>query len=110
MPFRNYVLTLNGSAQQLSGVFSAAEKESSPDGPGVIGYSLQPSSSNANPTWLGSTGVAANAAAVRLSSATAGIPPAPYVREYAGGFPIKLGDLWVLGTNGEKLLIGIDIE
>lgn len=110
MPLRQYVLTLSGSAQQLSTVFAAAEKESNPDGPAIIGYTLQPSSSNANPIWLGSSAVAANVAAVRLSSATAGVPPAPYVREFSGSFPVKLGDLWALGTNGEKLHIGIDVE
>lgn len=110
MSFRQYVLTLSGSAQQLSTVFSAAEKESNPNGPALVGLSLQPSSSNANPIWVGSTGVAANAAAIRLSSATAGVPPAPWLRELSGSYPFNLGDYWVIGTNGEKLLIGADVE
>lgn len=114
MAFRHYTLTLNGSIQQLSGVFSAGEKESSPAGPAIIGLSLQPNSSNANPVWVGGAAVAANSAAIRLSSATGpgatGIPPAPWLRELSGSFPFKLGDYYVIGTNGEKLHIGIDVE
>jgi hypothetical protein len=110
MPFRQYVLTLSGSAQQLSTVFAAAEKESNADGPAIIGLSLQPSSSNANPVYVGSSAVAANVHAVRLSSATSGVPPAPWLREYAGSLPIKLGDYYAIGTSGEKLHIGIDVE
>jgi hypothetical protein len=45
-----------------------------------------------------------------LSSATTGVPPAPWLRELSGSYPFSLGDYWVLGTNGEKLHIGIDIE
>jgi hypothetical protein len=109
MPYRHYVLTLSGSAQQLSTVFSAAEKETNPKGPSISALSLQPSSSNANAIWIGSSAVAANAAAVRLSSALAGEPPAPWYKENSGGV-VSLSDYYVLGTAGEKLLIGIDVE
>lgn len=110
MPFRQYVLTLSGSAQQLSTVFAAAEKETNPHGPSVAALSVQPNSSNANPVLLGSSAVAAGAYAVRLSSALAGEPPAPWIKEQAAGGVVRLGDYWVLGTNGEKVHIGIDVE
>lgn len=109
MPFKQFVHTLNGSAQQLSTVFSAADKQATNKGPSIISLTLQPNSSNADKVWVGSSAVSTQAYAFRMEAAAAGIPPAPFVLELGQG-QVSLDDLYVIGANGEKVHVGIFVE
>jgi hypothetical protein len=107
--FADYVLTIPaGGVAQLSSVFPAVTgglKEGAHDW-AIQSLTLQPDGGNSNPMYFGAgSGVSASAYAFRLEKATSTIPPAPFVWELSGS--LKLSDLWVFGTAGEKLTIGM---
>lgn len=131
MPSIDYTLTLNGAAQQLiTAVPAATGGHGVPlavDGPVVGGaydvpfrtLSLQPDAANAGVIYVAGAGSGMNAGSgsgvssskygFRLEVPVSSIPAPPYILgEYPSG-PIKLSDIWVIGTNGDKLhIFGIE--
>src|SRR5258706_9711876 len=99
------VLTLTGAAQQLHPAVGVLLQDDR-----ALWLSLQPDTANANPVYIGNsaTTTAANSF-VRLEAATATVPPAPWqISETIPGqsvtsVALRLSDLYVFGTNGEKL-------
>lgn len=95
----HYVLTLSGSAQALSSA------SGSPPDRAVRTVSLQPGASNAAAVYVGDADVSDSDYGVRLEAASGGVPPAPFMlgetQSQVGHF--KLSDLYVLGSNTEKL-------
>jgi hypothetical protein len=98
---RHHVLTLTGSAQRLSTVTGA-------ELPKIRTVSIQPAGANANPSYIGASGVSSTDYGVRMEAGAAGVPPAPFVLgEFANGWA-SLDDFYVIGTNTEKLHILVD--
>lgn len=102
MSARDYTLTLTGVAQRLSSVLTNTER----GGPQDEAYRiimLQPDKANTNDVFVGaSSSVSSSVYGIRLD-ATDTLPPVE-LGHYDTG-PIKLSDLWVFGTNNEKLHI-----
>jgi len=104
---RHYVLTLNGAAQQLSSALGGDEDRQ------LSAVWLSPRGSNANLIFIGgSATLTSTNYGVRLEIPVSSVPQAPFnPGEFAGGSlerfrsPIKMGNFWVLGTNGEFLHI-----
>lgn len=99
---RHHVLTLDGTVQRLDSVVGARPG-------GIRTISLQPNGGNTGPVYVGSTSSVSNSDyGVRLEAAVSTIPPAPFV---LGEFPTGwagLAEVYVKGTNGEKLHLLID--
>lgn len=99
-------LTLNAAAQRLSDIYGAGTPVG---GAADISYSqvfLQPDGGNANPIFIGDDNtVSSTNYGMRLEKASAGVPPAPFTLGpfEAGG--VKLSQIWVIGTNTEKLRV-----
>lgn len=102
---KDYTLTLNGSIQRLS----TALADQNLDIP-FESLHLQPDGANANPIYVGSsTSITASSYGVRLPAASGGVPPAPYIFEHPGEGRLRLSQLFVFGTNAEKLhILGIE--
>ena len=109
--FRQHQLTLNGSVQQLSTavqtdatIVVTASREWDP----VASYiDLQADDGNSNPVYIGyDNTVSAGNHGVRIPTPSAGVPSPPYRIEG----PIQLRDIWVIGTNNEKLNIAVTIK
>jgi len=103
---KDYTLTLNGSAQQLSTVLSNAARDDIP----WQQLHIQPDAANANPVYVGTAStVSSSSHGVRLPAASGGVPPAPYIFEAVGQGQLRLSALYVLGTNAEKLhILGVE--
>jgi hypothetical protein len=85
------VLTLSGSAQALT----LPQK--------VRWVSLQPGAANANPVYIGGEGVSSTDYGTRIPVSSGSVPPPPHViAEFSDG-TTQLSDIYVLGTNTEKL-------
>lgn len=70
--------------------------------------SLQPNGANAGQVFVGDAAVTSSVFGVRLEAGAAGVPPAPFVLgEFTTGW-LKMADLWVKGSNTEKLHILVD--
>lgn len=102
---KSYVLTLNGSAQQLSAVFAGTPWAEAVNEPSLTFASLQPDTANTNIIKVGSDSAVATTYGFRLEAPAATIPPAPLQFENMKDQMLKLSDLWVIGTNNEKLRI-----
>lgn len=102
---KDYTLTLNGSAQQLS----SALANPALDLP-FQSLHLQPDGANANPIYVGtSASVSSSSHGVRLPAGASGVPPAPYIFEFSGEGRLRLSSFYVLGTNAEKLhILGVE--
>ena len=101
MAFRHYSLTLNGAIQRLS----TALANTAVGGPQDEGYrflSLQPGKANTNDIFVGGSTVSATDYGMRLDP---GDTAAPIELGSHDGGPIKLSDLYVIGTNAERLHI-----
>ena len=98
MAVAQYVLTLTGSAQALSAATNATTAT-------VRTVSLQPGVANANPIYIGDANVSSSAYGIRLPAPVASEPPAPVIlgetQSQHGHF--KLADVYVIGTNTEKV-------
>lgn len=103
---KDFTLTLNGSAQQLSGVLANADRDNIP----WQQLHIQPDSLNANPIYVGTTsGVSSSSHGVRLPAPAGGVAPAPYIFEAVGQQQLRLSAIYVIGTNGEKLhILGVE--
>lgn len=107
MAFESYGITLNGGLQRLSGlVYGATQAAAEQDVP-CLAIILQPRGSNANAIYVGGSALTgATDCAFRLEAATGGVPPAPFVIELADR-RLRLGDIYVIGTNTEGLNVGL---
>lgn len=94
----HFVVTLTGAAQRLATEIPLIDA----DVP-VRVFSLQPGAANANPVYLGASGVSATDYGVRMPAAAAGVPPAPFLLGEFDDGTLNLGDLYVIGTADEKL-------
>lgn len=104
--YRHYTLVLDGTAQRLSSVLGGTGDARQDKHFLLMSVSLQPDAGNANPVFVGGGGVTAADHAVRLEVPDGGVPPAPYLFEFSRP-ALHLSDLWVIGTAGETLRIGI---
>jgi hypothetical protein len=101
-PIRQYQLTLNASAQRLSTVIAAGggAGDAIDGNPLCEWIDLQADDGNSNPIFVGAdSGVSAANHGVRIPTPASGVPSPPYRTEG----PKRLGDVWVIGTNNEKL-------
>lgn len=103
--FKQLVLTLDATSQRLSDAFG--------DGVGVINaakdipcttLTLQSLKTNTNDILIGDSSLTAALHAFRID-ATDTQPP--LILTSVEGAPLKVSDLFALGTAGEKLLIGM---
>ena len=108
---RSYSLTLNGVAQRLSQVYASGAANAQPSAADDIPFrqvSLQPDPAAAAVIYIAGSNVGASisssnhGASLDPTQATAGD------RLSLGPFesgPVKLSDLWVLGTNNERVMV-----
>lgn len=106
MTSKHYVLTLNGSAQQLSSVLGGDADDAK------AAIWIQPRGTNVNLIYVGtSNSVTSTNYGIRLEVPVSGVPQAPFnFGEFAGNLelfrsPLKMSQFWVFGTNGEFLHI-----
>lgn len=100
----DYTLTLSGVAQPLSSVL-ANPAIGGPDDEPRVSLFLQPDGGNGNPVFVGgSSAVSSTLFGVRLAIGAAGVPPDALKLEPAMS-PIRLSDIWVIGTAAQKLHI-----
>lgn len=93
-------VTLDGTTQQLSTLLSAAN--GLPASNTCVGaVFVQSAKANANPTYIGKSGVTG------ATDATAYVDPAGAISLDGGGTCINLNSIYVIGTNGEKLHVSI---
>jgi hypothetical protein len=102
-PSRHFQLTLDGTAQQLTDAVPAGMSGDSFDGDPYCQFiDLSADDGNSNPIYKGSDNlVSAAVHGVRIPTPTTGVPDPPY--RISG--PVHFSEVWVLGTNTEKLNI-----
>lgn len=106
MAVAHYVLTLSGSAQALSTITGATTRP-------IRTVTLQPGTANTNPVYVGASTLTSSDYGVRLEAPETSIPPAPLILADTQGLVghFKLSDVYVLGTNNEKLhLLVVSID
>lgn len=98
MAVSQHVLTLTGSAQALSTASGASTAT-------IRTVSIQPGTANTNPVYIGDANVTSSAYGIRLPAPVSSEPPAPVIlgetQSQVGHF--KLSDVYVSGTNAEKV-------
>ena len=100
MGLRHYVLTLSGAAQQLSSVLPVTQRGGAQD-EALRFLTLQPGKANTNDVFVGATSaVSSSVYGMRLDPTDTQAPTELGTHD-AG--PIKLSDVWVIGTADEKL-------
>lgn len=106
---KTFVLTLEtGVAKHLSDLLIGAERDSQ-----RACLWMQPRATNTQPIYLSDdNSVSSTDYGVRLEAPLAGIPPAPFnpgefviAAGYGAKSPIKLSNLWALGTTGDFMHI-----
>jgi hypothetical protein len=112
MAFRHYALTLTGAPQRLSSVLADPTVGGAQDVP-LRQVFFQADVANAAALYIGGDAlVTAISHAFSLQplliAAQAALQPSYVVSvgPYEMG-PLKLSDFWVLGTNGQRLMIGV---
>lgn len=104
---RHAVLTLDGTAQQLSAMLTPNLPAKDVGQPGLIQIWIQPGGTNANPVFIGGPGVTTTDYGVRLNAAAAGVPPAPF--SLCDHLPhpkfVTLADVYVIGTGAETVTV-----
>lgn len=103
---KGYVLTLTGSAQRLSTVLDDPSPGGQEDRPLKV-ITLQPLGTNLNAVYVsGASNIDADNAAIELPPGDANsLPPGPFQVESTDA-PVRLSQVWVLGTVGEKVRVG----
>lgn len=106
MAFKNFgTLLLTGAAQRLSSVFADPANFAKED-LGLAQLFLQADGANANPIFIGDDStVSTTVYGMRLEKGAAGVPPVPLTIGPFDGSGVKVSNLWVFGTAGEKLRI-----
>jgi len=99
---RDFTLTLNGSAQRLSTALPDTTVGGADDLPAQF-VVLQPDGANGAAVFVGGTSsVSSTVYGFSLPAGAAGVPPPPFpLSAYMGRF--RLSDIWVIGTNTQKL-------
>ena len=100
--FRQYNLTLDGTAQSLADAIVPAPLTVEENLRDII---LQPDDGASNPFFFGDENVTLAVYAFRLEGGAT--PPLPFSVGHFSTGPLKLGDLWVIGTADEILNIGV---
>lgn len=103
MAFKQHVLTMDGTAQNLATALSITDGAQARN---AIWVTLQPDTGNSNVVLVGDSALSSSLYAFRLEAPAATIPPAPFVFDL-GQLQMQLADVWVKGTNTEKLRIGV---
>jgi hypothetical protein len=102
---KHYTVTLNGSVQRLSDYLTTPAVIHGQDVL-VNNLVLQPGGANAAPVYVGGHGaITSDDHLFSLPAGAAGVPPAPFMWELAGR-QVRPSDIYVLGTNTEKLRFG----
>lgn len=104
MSFRHYALTLNGAVQRLSSVLGETTVGGSQDvACRQIWLSADPA--NAAVVYIGGSAVSSTSHAFALDPTQASQQPMSIGPFDAG--PVKLSEIYAIGTNAERLMIGI---
>ena len=113
MPYVQGLLTLTGSAQKLStatGTYAAHGVTAAALGNlACHEIHMQPDGANSAVVKFGDAAVSSTLYAFSLPAGDTGDAPAPMIMGPHGGEVIKLGDMYALGTAGEKVHIGLVI-
>jgi len=105
---KQYQLTLNGSAQQLSSAFASDQTLVGADegNPVCAFIDLQADDGNSNAIYVGGDEtVTAASHGVRIPAPATGVPSPPY--RITG--LVTPSSVWVIGTNNEKLNVFAEI-
>jgi hypothetical protein len=108
------LLTLTGAAQKLSTATGIAEAFGVATN-GALGniacreIHLQPAGGNATAVRFGDKNLTSLLYAFQLPAGDTGDPPPPMVMGPYGGDPIRLSEIYALGTEGEIVHIGMVI-
>lgn len=103
MSVRDFTLTLNGAAQRLSTVLAVTEPGGSRD-EAYRQLMLQADPANAAAVYVGSSNAVSAASHGFSLDPTQATAPVLVIGPFETG-PVKLSEIWVLGTNTEKLHI-----
>lgn len=107
MALRDYTLTLNGSAQQLSTVLTGDQSRGGSKDEAFRTILLQGDPANTHLIFVGSSSAVSSSlygVAVPIPIATNN-PTSLIEMSWSHSGPIKLSDIWVIGTQNEKLHI-----
>lgn len=108
MALVHYTLLLNGSPQRLSSVFTSGAGNAQPSDAENIPFRqlhIQQVPANANVIYVGaSSAVSATNHGVSLDPTQASAGDRLDLGPYDSG-PLKLSDIWVLGTNNERVAV-----
>ena len=99
MTLRTAVLTLNGSAQALSSILAEGVQDIA-----VYAIDLQADAGNANAVYVGASDVSATNG-IRIPVPVSSVPEAPYRIGSFEETTVALGDVYVIGTNTQKLRV-----
>ena len=106
MAFRHYTLTLNGAAQRLSTVLTNTQVGGEED-VACAQIILSADPANTAVVYVGSaSGVSATSHAFSLDPTQATAADKVSIGPFSVG-PVKLSEFWALGTNNERLMIGV---
>jgi hypothetical protein len=100
--YAHYVATVTGAAQRLSTLLDLDAAEDVP----FEHLTMQADGANGNPIFIGGPGVSATSYASRIPASAAGVPHWPPLWFELTARPVKLSEIFVMGTVGEKLHIG----
>lgn len=94
-------ITLTATGTKLSALASLQAQEDVP----LQSLTIQADGANANPVFLGGSGVTITDYGIRIPTPSGGVPAAPVFYE-SGNRPVKLSEVFVVGTPGEKVHVG----
>ena len=104
MAARHYALTLNGSAQQLSTLLSNTERGGAED-VACVQIILAADPANSNVIYVGANNtVAATTHGFALDPTQATAKDRESIGPFSSG-KVKPSDIWVKGTNAERLMV-----
>ena len=106
MAFRHYSLTLTGVAQRLSSVLTNSQVGGEED-VACAQIILSADPANTAVIYVGSTSsVSSTSHAFSLDPTQATAVDKVSIGPFSVG-PVKLSEIWALGTNNERLMIGV---
>jgi hypothetical protein len=108
MPFLHRTLTLTGVAQRLSQVYASGGANADPSMQDDICYRqilLMADPANAAVVYIGGSTVSSTSHGFSLDPTQASQGPVSLGPFETG--PLKLSEIWVLGTNDERLMVGL---
>jgi hypothetical protein len=91
-------VTLTAAGTSLAALLGLTAAQDVP----LQSLSLQPDGGNGNPVFIGDAGVTTTDWGMRLAAAAGGVPPVPQNFSWYGR-PVKLSEIYAVGTAGEKL-------